>query len=77
MGHSGSIVSAFADYAVFAAVYRKSPVGLTAVQEMAPGRRRRGFTPTLSAEDNTKLHRLLQELAFEAVRSEPMSGFTK
>ena len=75
MGHSGSIVSAIADYVTFATVYRTSPVGLDSVATMAPGRRSRGFTPDLSPEDNTKLHRLLQELALKAVLAEPMSGF--
>ena len=77
MGHSGSIVAAVADYATFATVYRKSPVGMSAVETMPAGRRSRAFTPTLSPEDNTKLHKLLQEVALEAVLAEPMSGFKK
>ena len=74
-GDSGPIVAAIADYAVFAAVYRKSPVGLTAIEDLPPRRRSRAFQPALSPEENKKLHELLQKLALEAVVSEPMSGF--
>ena len=77
MGHAGSIVSAIADYVTYATVYRKSPVGMTAIETMPAGRRGQVVTPTLSPEDNKKLHRLLQELALEAVLAEPMSGFKR
>ena len=74
-GHPGPVMSALADYVTFATVYRKSPVGLTALEVLPPGFKGQGVTPILSPTDTKKLHRLLQELALKAVLGEPMSGF--
>ena len=50
---------------------------MTAIEMMPTRRQGQTVTPALSPEKNKKLHRLLQELALEAVLAEPMSGFKK
>lgn len=63
IGHAGPPIAALVTYCHYAAIYRKSPVGLKVSQKLVA-----------SAEDNAKLHRLLQEIAWNAVTMEPLSG---
>lgn len=64
MGHGAPPAKDLAAYCWFACVYRQTPVGLTALQ---PGR-----------DETSRLRRrLLQEIAWEAVLSEPASGVAR
>jgi hypothetical protein len=60
-GHGNLPVKQLATYCWFAAIYRRTPVGLTALEQ--PG----------DAGSQTR-QRLLQEIAWEAVTQEPSSG---
>jgi hypothetical protein len=60
LGHGQEPIQRLAEYCYFAAIYRRSPVGLTAF-----------------AKEGDPLDRLLQELAWEAVTSYPLSGLKK
>jgi hypothetical protein len=62
MGHAAAPLAYLVDYCWFAAMYRRSPVGLTSLD-------------TVGDEKSKALHKLLQEIALEAVLNEPMSGF--
>lgn len=64
-GHPTQPIQALAAYCHFAVIYHRSPVGLP--------------KPAILAKNpawDDKLNRLLQELAWEAVTSHPMSGVT-
>lgn len=61
IGHVGEVVQRLAAYTQFAVIYRRSPVGLTAFERTGD-------------EDGRRLDRLLQELAWEAARGQPLSG---
>ena len=62
IGHARPPLAALAAYCHFAVIYRRSPVGLP--------------VPAVLAKwpEAEKLNRLLQELAWDAVRRHPLSG---
>jgi hypothetical protein len=62
-GHPNEVIKALAGYCHFAVIYQRSPVGLPKPEILAKN----------PAWDE-KLNRLLQDLAWEAVTNEPMSG---
>ena len=61
LGHPKKPLVDFVSYVWFAAMYRKSPVGLTALDQE-------------NSETSKAQHRAMQQLAWEAVIQEPMSG---
>ena len=61
LGHAADPIMDLVSYAWFAALYRRSPLGLTSLLQ--------ANDPTAAAR-----HRKLQEIAWEAVLDEPMSG---
>ena len=61
IGHVKPPVQQLEAYCYFAAIYHRSPVGLTSFEK--PG-----------DENSKKLNRILQEIAWEAVTADPMSG---
>ncbi len=67
IGHATPPLRVLVGYCHYAAVYRTSPVGLPVPSALAGAR----------IEDKEKLNRLLQELAWEAVTSHPLSGVKK
>ena len=64
IGHARPPLQALAAYCHFAVIYRRSPVGLP-----LPAALEKAKVP-----EAEKLNRLLQELAWEAVRQHPLSG---
>ncbi|HMF17508.1 MAG TPA: hypothetical protein VKE98_09895 [Gemmataceae bacterium] len=64
IGHARPPLQALAAYCHFAVIYKKSPVGLP-------------MPAILPKNTNPELNRLLQELAWEAVTSHPLSGVRK
>jgi len=62
IGHAAPALQALAAYCHYAALYRTSPVGLPAPKILA------------KAAEGEALNRLLQELAWDAVRGHPLSG---
>ena len=69
IGHVHPPVQALNAYCHFAVLYRRSPVGLPMPAVLAKTK--------IADEDKEKLNRLLQELAWEAVVSHPLSGVTR
>jgi hypothetical protein len=67
-GHGKPPVSALTAYCFFAAIYRRSPVGLP-----APKILRDASNPAW----DERINRVLQEIAWEAVTQEPLSGVKK
>ncbi len=67
IGHVRGPVQALNAYCHYAVIYRRSPVGLAVPGVLAREKR----------EDEGKLNRLLQELAWEAVTAHPLSGVGK
>lgn len=65
IGHVKAPVQALNAYCHYAVIYRKSPVGLPAPNVLTKGK---------EPLPDEKLNRLLQELAWEAVTSHPLSG---
>jgi hypothetical protein len=65
IGHAHPPLQALAAYCHFAVIYRRSPVGLP-----VPSILKKAGSP----DDVEKLNRLLQELAWQAVISHPLSG---
>jgi len=65
LGHPGAHIKALADYCHFAVIYRTNPVGLPVLSFLA------------KQPEAEKLNRLLQELAWDAVTSHPLSGVKK
>jgi hypothetical protein len=61
MGHPGDAIRRLVTYCTYAAIYRRSPVGLTCFEKA-------------DSEDSKKLNRMLQELAWKTVTDEPLSG---
>jgi len=61
IGHVKEPVQRLEAYCYFAAIYHKSPVGLTVFEK--PG-----------DADSHKLNQMLEEIAWKAVTSDPMSG---
>ena len=65
LGHPGVQIKPLADYCHFAVIYRTNPVGLPALSFLA------------KQPEAEKLNRMLQELAWDAVTSHPLSGVKK
>jgi hypothetical protein len=65
IGHATGPLQALAAYCHFAVIYRRSPVGLPLPAILKKGNNSGG---------NAKLNHLLQELAWQAVTSHPLSG---
>jgi hypothetical protein len=62
IGHAKAPLQALVAYCYYASIYERSPVGLPA--------------PAVLGKADEKLNRLLQEIAWEAVTSHPLSGVT-
>jgi hypothetical protein len=62
LGHPGPQIRVLSAYCHFAVIYRRSPVGLPVVSQLA------------KLPEAEKLNRLLQEIAWKAVTGHPMSG---
>jgi hypothetical protein len=62
LGHPGPQIRVLSAYCHFAVIYRRSPVGLPVVSQLA------------KLPDAEKLNRLLQEIAWKAVTEHPLSG---
>lgn len=67
LGHVNATVMALNAYCHFAAIYRTSPVGLPVPKVLAASK----------LEKKEELNKLLQEIAWEAVTSHPLSGVEK
>ena len=67
VGHAKPPLQVLVAYCHFAVIYRRSPVGLP-----LPAILRKASRP----DENDKLNRLLQELAWDAVTHHPLSGVT-
>jgi hypothetical protein len=65
LGHGKPPLQALVGYCNFAVIYRRSPVGLPVPQVLKGAK---------LGDDEEKLNRLLQELAWEAVLAHPLSG---
>lgn len=65
LGHGKPPLQALVGYCNFAVIYRRSPVGLPAPALLKQAK---------LGDDEEKLNRLLQELAWEAVTAHPLSG---
>jgi hypothetical protein len=61
MGHPGELIRRLVAYCNFAAIYRRSPVGLTCFEKPDDA-------------DSKTVNRLLQDLAWKTVTSEPLGG---
>lgn len=64
IGHAKAPLQALVSYTHYATIYRKSPVGLPVPAILAKSK----------GENVEKLNRLLQELAWDAVRQHPLAG---
>jgi hypothetical protein len=64
-GHPQPPLRVLSAYCHFAVIYRRSPVGLPLPPELANAK---------DLKDKDELNRLLQELAWEAVRQHPLTG---
>ena len=62
LGHPGPQIRVLSAYCHFAVIYRRSPVGLPVVSQLA------------KMPEAEKLNRMLQEIAWKAVTEHPMSG---
>lgn len=62
IGHAKAPLQALVAYCYYASIYERSPVGLPA--------------PAVLGKADEKLNRMLQEIAWEAVTSHPLSGVT-
>jgi hypothetical protein len=62
LGHPGPQIRVLSAYCHYAVIYRRSPVGLPVVSQLA------------KMPEAEKLNRLLQEIAWKAVTEHPMSG---
>lgn len=67
IGHATAPLQALVAYCHFVSIYGRSPVGLPVPQVLAK-------PIDGNAENNAKLNRLLQEIAWDAVTSHPLSG---
>lgn len=65
LGHPGPQIRVLSAYCHYAVIYRRSPVGLPMVSQLA------------KLPEAEKLNRLLQEIAWKAVSEHPMSGVTR
>lgn len=66
LGHPASPIMALATYCHYAVIYGRSPIGLPAPPSDARGRK-----------ESDELTAMLQQIAWEAVTSHPLSGVTK
>lgn len=66
-GHPQPPLQVLDGYCHYAVIYRRSPVGLPVPPDLAR-------LPDLTENEKEKLNRLLQELAWDAVRQHPLSG---
>ena len=67
-GHPQPPLQVLSGYCHFAVIYRRSPVGLPLPPELEKAE---------NLNDKDKLNRLLQELAWDAVRHHPLSGVSE
>lgn len=67
-GHPQIPLQYLASYCHFAVIYRRSPVGLPVPAQFR-------VMKDVSPDDQQKLNRLLQELAWDAVSKHPLTGF--
>lgn len=65
-GHGTPALKALVGYCNFATIYRRNPIGLPVPEILKSAK--------LSADNEEKLNRLLQELAWDAVVKHPLSG---
>jgi hypothetical protein len=65
IGHAKPALMALVSYCHFAVIYRRSPVGLPLPKVLEDAK---------DLKEKEKLNRLLQELAWDAVRQHPLSG---
>lgn len=65
LGHPGPQIRVLSAYCHYAVIYRRSPVGLPVVSQLA------------KLPEAEKLNRLLQEIAWKAVTEHPLSGVSK
>jgi hypothetical protein len=65
LGHPGPQIRVLSAYCHYAVIYRRSPVGLPVVSQLA------------KLPEAEKLNRLLQEIAWKVVTEHPLSGVTK
>ena len=65
LGHPGPQIRVLSAYCHYAVIYRRSPVGLPVVSQLA------------KLPEAEKLNQSLQEIAWKAVTEHPMSGVTK
>lgn len=65
LGHPGPQIRVLSAYCHYAVMYRRSPVGLPVVSQLA------------KLPEAEKLNRLLQEIAWKVVTEHPLSGVTK
>ena len=65
LGHGKPPLKALVAYCNFAVMYRRSPVGLPVPEVLKEAK---------LGDQEEKLNRLLQELAWEAVKQHPLSG---
>ncbi len=65
LGHGTAPLEALVAYCNYAVIYRRSPVGLPVPEVLKRAK---------LGDNETKLNRLLQDLAWEAVLRHPLSG---
>jgi hypothetical protein len=65
LGHGKPALQALVSYCNYAVIYRRSPVGLPVPNVLKQAK---------LGDQEEKLNRLLQELAWEAVTQHPLSG---
>lgn len=65
LGHPGPQIRVLSAYCHYAVIYRRSPVGLPVVSQLA------------KLPEAEKLNRLLQDIAWKAVTEHPLSGVSK
>ncbi len=65
LGHPGPQIRVLSAYCHFSVIYRRSPVGLPVISQLA------------RLPEAEKLNRQLQEIAWKAVSGHPLSGVTK
>lgn len=67
-GHGTPVLKTLVAYCNYATIYRRSPVGLPVPAILATAK---------LGDNEAKLNRMLQEIAWDAVTSHPLSGVTK
>lgn len=69
LGHGTEVIYVLNAYCHYAVIYGRSPTGLPVPDALTKG--------TLSGDQAGKVNRILQEIAWDAVLAEPMSGVKK